>query len=373
MKRPASGEDVRKLAHDFNNLLTAIIGAADAILQRSEIDPETRADVAHIREGAHRGTTLVRRLRGATQDVADPPGLISVNETIRATWRLLDHRLGANIALAQELREPGALVAIDPSQLDRALLNLIANARHAMPDGGTVTLGTSRRVVAVAESRVPDTIPPGNYVVIVVEDGGAGIPHEQMSRIFKAGFSSRRPAGGSGIGLSSTREIVRQANGFLSVESVEGQGTRFEIHLPCVESAPALIQPMAAAMNTAPTVLLIEDDLLVRNVTERTLLRAGWNVLCAISAEEALEVLREGKCDLIISDIALPGMHGVALARLVRERLSGVPIILTSGYERSAMDEAGDVMNVVFLTKPYGQTELLEAVSRIARQTAAKP
>jgi two-component system cell cycle sensor histidine kinase/response regulator CckA len=366
MKRPGSSEDVHKAAHDFNNLLTAIIGAADAILERSVVDPETRADIAHIREGARRGTTLVQRLRGAAPEQTDRPCLISVNDTIRATSRLLDHGLGANIALALDLREPGGRAAIDPSQLDRALLNLIANARHAMPAGGTVTLGTSRRAVAVAEARVPDTIPPGDYVVIMVEDSGAGIPRDQIAKVFKAGFSSRRRAGGSGIGLSSTREIIHRANGFLAVESTEGQGTRFELCLPNVASAA--VPAVEPATDVAPVVLLVEDDPLVRDVTERTLRRAGWQVLCATTAEEALEVLRDAKCDLIISDIALPGMHGVALARLVQARLPAVPIILTSGYERTAMDDAEDVTNVVFLTKPYGQTELLEVVAQIVRE-----
>jgi two-component system, cell cycle sensor histidine kinase and response regulator CckA len=373
MRRHASSEEVRKVAHDFNNLLTAVIGTVDAILGRSGIDPETRADIAHIREGARHGTMLVRRLHGATHAAANPLGLISINETIRTIYRLLDHSLGANVALKLDLQEPDEQVMIDPSQLDRALLNLIVNARLAMPDYGTVTLGTSHRAIDVAELRVPDTIPPGSYVVIAVEDCGAGIPHEQISRIFKAGFSSRHQAGGSGIGLASTREIVHQANGFLSVASVEGKGTRFEIHLPCVESAPVLTQPMAAATNAASTVLLVEDDLLVRNVTERTLQRAGWKVQCAISAEEALEVLGEGECDLMISDVALPGMHGVDLARLVRARLPGVPIVLTSGYERTAMHDAGDVTNVAFLTKPYGQAELLEAIAQILEETAATP
>jgi two-component system cell cycle sensor histidine kinase/response regulator CckA len=359
MKRPAPHDDVHKAAHDLNNLLTAIIGASDVILERSDVDPETRADIAHVREGARRGTTLVQRLRGVAPEF---PDLISVNEAIEATCRLLDHALGANIALTLDLRAPGGRVRIDPSQLDRALLNLIANARHAMPDGGTVTLVASRRVVVVPEARVPDPIPPGDYVVIMVEDGGAGIPREQISRIFETGVSSRRRAGGSGIGLPSTRDIVHQVNGFLSVESIQGQGTRFEIHLPCVERAEPAERPAVAG---APSMLLVEDDLLVRDVTERILLRAGWNVRCAMSAEEALEVLREGHCDMMISDITLPGMHGVALARLVRTRLPEVPIILTSGYERTALAEACDVMNVVFLTKPYGQAELLEAIARI--------
>jgi two-component system, cell cycle sensor histidine kinase and response regulator CckA len=367
MKRPAPGDDVHKVAHDFNNLLTAIIGAADAILERSEVDPETRADVAHIREGARRGTSLVRRLRGAAHEPADPPGLISVNETIRATWRLFDHSLGSDVALALDLRVSGEQVTIDPSQLDRALLNLIVNARHAMPDGGTVTLGTSRRVITVAEPRVPDTIAPGDYVVIVVADSGAGIPREQMSRIFEPGFSSRRRTGGSGIGLSSTRDIVRRSNGFLAVESVEGQGTRFEIYLPLAGDACGPVAPTAA---TARAVLLVEDDLLVRRVAERTLRRAGWKVLCAGSAEEALDILREGNCELLISDIALPGMDGVTLARLMQQRQPDLPVILTSGYQRTAVNEAEADAKAVFLTKPYDQAELL---AMIARLVAGKP
>ena len=369
MKRPASGDDVHKVAHDFNNLLTAIIGAADAILERSDVDPETRADVAHIREGARRGTSLVERLRGAKQDPAAPPGLISVNETIRATWRLFDHTLGSDVALALDLRVSGEQVRIDPSQLDRALLNLIANARHAMPDGGTVTLGTSRRVVAAAELRVPDTIPPGEYVVIVVADRGAGIPREQMSRIFEPGFSSRRRAGGSGIGLSSTRDIVRRSSGFLAVESVEGQGTRFEIYLPVAGDA---FGPVAPAAAMARCVLLVEDDFLVRQVAERTLRRAGWKVLCAVSAEEALDILPEANCDLLISDVALPGMDGVTLARLMQKRQPGLPVILTSGYARATVRHEETVANVVFLTKPYEQAELLALIAgMVARKAAA--
>ncbi len=360
MKRPISSEDVHKLTHDFNNLLTAIIGASDAVLGRSGVDPETRADIAHIREGARRGTALVQSLGETARNAEAPPGSVSIHQAILATCRLLDHSLGANVTLVLDLRAPGGRVTIDPSQLDRALLNLIANARHAMPDGGTVTLGTSRRGVAIAEARVPDTIPPGDYVVIMVEDGGAGIPREQISRIFETGVSSRRRAGGSGIGLPSTRDIVRHSNGFLSVASVEGQGTRFEIHLPLVESKCLPIEPSAAK---AGTVLLVEDDLFVRRVTERTLHRSGWIVLCAGSAEEALDRLRETRCDMLISDIALPGMDGVALARQALVQWPDMPVILTSGYQRSTLRAAEETASVVFLTKPYGQAELLDTIA----------
>jgi two-component system cell cycle sensor histidine kinase/response regulator CckA len=260
----------------------------------------------------------------------------------------------------------------DAAQLDRMLLNLIANAGHAMPRGGTVTLGTEHRVVTVAESRVPDTIAPGDYVVITVADTGIGIPPDQMSRVFDAGFTTRRDAGGSGLGLSSTRDIVRQSNGYLAVESVEGRGTRFEIYLPRVAGAPPPILPEAAPKTTARTVLLVEDDLLVRRVAERALLRAGWTVLCAGSAENALEVLKESTCNLMISDIVLPGMDGMALARLLLAGQPGLPVILTSGYENTAADHGLAVANVAFLTKPYGQQELLAEVARVAETVTAR-
>ena len=357
-------DDPREVAHDLNNLLTAIIGAAEAALERSGTDPETRADVAHIREGARRGASLVRRLSGETDDVAAPPALIALNETIRGGYRLLVHRLGPEFTFSLDLAEPDGQVMVDPSQLDRALLNLVANARHAMPNGGTVTLGTARRTVDAPETHVPDTIPPGHYVVVTVADTGSGIPGDQMSRIFESGVSSRRSAGGSGLGLASVRDIVHQSNGFLSVASVEGRGTRFGIYLPMVTATSA---PAVAETAAGRGVLLVDDDPLVRQVAERALHRAGWTVRCANSGEAALEILRQSACDLMISDIAMPGMDGVMLARLALALQPGLPIILTSGYERTAEHDGGEITSVAFLAKPYGQAELLATVARIAR------
>jgi two-component system, cell cycle sensor histidine kinase and response regulator CckA len=341
----------RELVHDFNNLLTAIIGAAEAILERSGIDRDTRADVEHIREGAHRGAELVRRHAGSNTAV------ILINETIRATSRLLSHRLGTDIALELDLRQPDHPASIEPSQLDRVLLNLINNARHAMPAGGTVTLSTEHRSLAVESVCVPDTIPAGDYVAITVTDTGIGIPGDDISRIFEPGFSSRPRDGGSGLGLSSVLEIVRQSHGFLTVESVEGRGTCVEIFLP---------RRAAAESPSAPTgmVLLVEDDKLVRQAAERILRRAGWTVRSVESAEDALEILEDSVCDLMISDIAMPGMDGLALTRLVLTTRPDLPVILTSGYPADA-EETITGANVTFLTKPYGGANLLAAVSRV--------
>ncbi len=364
----------REAAHDFNNLLTAIIGAADAVLERAGVDAETRADIVHIREGARRGAILVRPMRGEARDTRD---FISVNETIRATWRLLEHRLGPGVALRLDLAEPDGWVIADAAQLDRALLNMISNARHAMPGGGVVTLGTTRRIVAAAAvpipGTVPDIVPLGDYVVIEVADTGIGIPRDQLSRIFEAGVSSKRRSGGSGLGLASAREIVRGANGHITVESVEGQGTCFAIWLPWVAvPAPDIVaSPVRDAASR--TALVVEDDLLVRHILERGLPRAGWTVRCVGTAEDALDSLRHDDCDLVVTDIALPDMDGLELTRALLAGRPDLPVILMSGYAVGSEANAFPAVNVAFLTKPYGQEELVAAIARLLPDKTVLP
>jgi two-component system cell cycle sensor histidine kinase/response regulator CckA len=366
--RPAetTGErHTREVAHDFHNLLTAIIGAADAVLRRSGIDLESRDDVANMREGALRGAALIRHLNPGADDSQAASRFISVNETIRSTSRLLAHRLGANIALTLDLKEPDAQVRAEPSQLDRALLNLITNARHAMPAGGSVTVGTECRSLRSADQRVPDLIPAGDYVVISVVDTGTGMLPADVPKMFDPGVSSRRDSGGSGLGLSSIRAVVGQCNGFLAVESIMGHGTRFEIYLPRGHSDA---RPLPA-VETTPSgdgraVLAVDDDSLVRQVVERVMRRAGWTVLCAESGEVALRALKRSRFDLMISDVRMYGMDGLTLTRLALAFQPRLSVILTSGYEFATLDAAFGNANVTLLSKPYGQMDLLAAVAR---------
>ena len=228
----------REIAHDLNNVLTATIGIAEAILSRPGVDARTRADVEAIREGARRGGALIKRRLGLA---GAPPEPIATDNCIRMTARLIAHRLADGMSLKLDLADPEGWTRADPACLDRILLNLVANARHAMPGGGTVTLSTRHRAIEREEPRVPDTIPPGDYVVVAVVDTGAGIPAGILARVLQPGFTTRSRQGGSGLGLASVHAAARECLGFLSMESVEGQGTRIEVYLPRETARPASV------------------------------------------------------------------------------------------------------------------------------------
>jgi len=371
---PKIGRDshTRVLAHDLNNLLTAIIGATESILERRWIDLETRADIAHIREGARRAGALIRHTPPNPHEPSSRD-VISVNETILATSRLLAFRLGSDISLMLDLTEDNDGARAEPSQLDRALLNLVANARYAIEGAGTVTLRTERRLLVAASPCVPDTIPAGDYLVIAVADTGGGIARDHLWRVFNSGFSSRSGSGGSGLGLSSVRDIVRELNGFLAIESVRDCGTSVRIFLPRHTRRRISGHVTEAHLTVrAGVILLVDDDSLVRQITEQILRRAGWTVLCAESAEAALEVSKHSAYDLLITDVAMQGMDGMTLTRQVLSRHPEMPVILTSGYaELPALDEWRPA-SVRFLTKPYGRADLLDTINRVSRRGAAE-
>ena len=303
-------------------------------------------------------------------------GLVAVNDAILGISRLLAHgpsgldhemqgsgatALPGGTLLTLELDDSGPYIWADPPLLDRVLLNLVTNARHATRDGGTVTLHTARRTVTTAEQHIPDLILPGDYAVITVADTGTGIPAEQLPHIFSRGFTTRRDAGGTGLGLATVFEIVHRSGGFLAVDSKAGEGTRIEIHWP---RRPA---PSELPVPPPGLALLVEDDPLVSRVAERMLRRAGWRLAVADSAEAAIALLEaeEASYDLLISDIELPGMDGVALAKYVRSRRPALPIVMTSGYPetRTTADWADD--GIAFLSKPYRQNELLAVMARV--------
>jgi two-component system cell cycle sensor histidine kinase/response regulator CckA len=370
------GHLVGGVAHDFNNLLTAILGAVE-LAQERDPDASTQVELEHIRRSAERGAALVRNLLalGRRQYLQTTP--LDVNATLRDFASLVQLALGRNIVLDVALEEPGRHVRADPGQLDQVLMNLAMNAHHAMPNGGRLTLRSGHATLYRKQTFGPETIPPGRYVTITVEDTGVGIPPEHRGRIFEPFYTTRRAAGGSGLGLATVQGVVRQSGGFLTVESEVGRGTLFRIYLPRVD-APAAEPPTPALPKPAPAtapvssqvrrVLLVDDEDSVRRLTARALEKHGWAVRQAASAEAALALL-DAEPDIVltavVSDVVMPGQDGVALVDEVRARYVGLPAILVSGYAEGVLAERVPA-DVIFLGKPYTPKTLLARLDEVA-------
>jgi two-component system, cell cycle sensor histidine kinase and response regulator CckA len=403
-KLQAVGQLAGGIAHDFNNLLTAIGAAADSVLERESCEAATLDDVRQIRQSADRGAALVRQLLAFGRRQPLLPVIVTVNAAVRNLSGMLIRLLGEHTRLRLELEEPGRLVRVDPTQLDRVLINLAVNANDAMPAGGTLTLRTGHLTLYGPRQVGSETMPPGRYVAISVEDTGEGIPPSVLSRVFEPFFTTRRDHGGSGLGLSTVYGIVRQSGGFVTVESAVGQGTCARVWLPRDDETEALsvarpalalpvpvpqavilpaavtrvdtsvppgLAPAVPAEHAPPArrILLVEDEEAVRRLTERALQRAGWQVSAVESAEAAMEMLLRrgdstGPPSVLVSDIVLPGMDGTELVQEVRAIWPDLPAVLVSGYTDSALLGDLTARGVSFLAKPFRLGDLVACVER---------
>jgi two-component system cell cycle sensor histidine kinase/response regulator CckA len=367
----AVGELAGGIAHDFNNLLTAILGAADDL--GSVVATGTAAtweNLEQIRQSARRGAALVHQLLAFSRQQTLQPRVVSLNEAVRHAKGLIERLLGAGITIRLALEEPGRQIRIDPTQLDQVLVNLAVNAGHAMPQGGQLTISTGRRLTLKAETFGGETLAPGRYVSLSVSDTGSGIPPEILKRIFEPFFTTRREAGGT----------VRQSGGMMAVHSTPGAGTRFDILFPKCEG-PGVLDwpadpppPAPPEPRAASSVLLVEDEAAVRRLAERALRKAGWEVLAASCAEEALALADADRAfGCVVSDVVMPGMDGPALVRQLRQGRPGLPAVLMSGYADAPLREALAADDIVFLPKPFAMADLTAALGRLVAPAPAAP
>jgi two-component system cell cycle sensor histidine kinase/response regulator CckA len=366
------------IAHDFNNLLTAILGAVESAQDRDP-DPATGTDLEQIRHSAERGAALVRNLLALGRQQYLQAAPVAVNAALEAFATMIRPVLGGNIVLDLALERPGRRVLADATQLERVLMNLAINARHAMPHGGTLTLRSGHETLYRKRAEGRETIQPGRYVTIAVQDTGIGIPPDLLERIFEPFFTTRRAEGGSGLGLATAHGIVRQSGGHLTVESEVGVGTTFRIYLPRAQETAAqpdqagLPSPPprpaeAAAPNRARRVMLVDDENAVRRITARALTRHGWTVLEAESAEAALQTLDADPAIVLtalISDVVMPGLDGVGLVDAVRARYPAIPAILVSGYAENFLGNL-TAAGVAFIGKPYTPKALVAKLDDLA-------
>ena len=374
-KMQAMGQLAGGVAHDFNNLLTAMIGFCDLLLQRHGAGDPSFADIMQIKQNANRAASLVRQLLAFSRRQALQPRLLNVTDALAELSNLLRRLMGETIELKMIHGRALGLVRVDPGQFDQVIINLAVNARDAMPGGGTLTIRTNVTTVDQPVQRGPELMPAGDYVLIEVADTGTGMTKETLARIFEPFFSTKEVGAGTGLGLSTVYGIVRQTDGFVVVDSEPGQGATFSIYLPRLDAPPeAEIKRPAQPAETAGTdltgsgtILLVEDEDAVRLFGARALRNKGYTVIEARSGEQAMEVLKaEDGIDLLISDVVMPGMDGVTLARFVRMERPAIRIILISGYsEDVARDGIDPDAGIHFLPKPFSLKQLAGAVKQV--------
>ena len=386
-KMQAVGQLAGGIAHDFNNLLTAIIAAADLCLGRDDLADPLQADLLHIRRSAERGAALVKQLLAFSRRQTLQPRIIRLADAIEDVAALLRRLLGQRVVLDLDLELPSHMIRVDPVQFDQVVVNLALNARDAMPQGGRLTIRTGNLTLYRPMVRGQEVIPPGRYAVVEVADTGVGIPAEDLPRLFEPFFTTKKEMGGTGLGLATVYGIVRQTDGFISVESVPGEGSTFRIYLPivpdaaCARAGPAQ-EAAADARTPSPvgpggavgaarrgTVLLVEDEDGVRRLSTRALENAGWRVLAAASGEAALQLLdaEPRSPAVLVSDVVMPGMDGTQVVRAVRARFPEIPVVLVSGYSESAAIDGLPGEDLHFLPKPYTLRELVAQVDAMVR------
>lgn len=348
------------IAHDFNNMLTAINGYSDLTLRRMKADDPLRANIEEIKKAGGRSAALTNQLLAFSRQQILQPELVRINDVIIETSSMLERLIGEDIELVTVFKPNIGNVKADPGQLVQIVMNLAVNARDAMPTGGTLTLETSNVFVDREYAHLHVGVLPGAYVVLSVSDTGTGMTSEMQEQIFEPFFTTKDIGKGTGLGLATVYGIVKQSGGAIFVYSEIEHGTTFKIFLPRVddggESHPAIadMQPKLALGNE--TILLVEDEELVRVLSRKILESCGYNVVEARDGIEAIEVFAklEGKIDILVTDVVMPRMGGRELVEELLAKKPGLPVLFTSGYPDDAVVRHGILDGKAnFIQKPF--------------------
>lgn len=371
-KMEVFGQLAGGVAHDFNNLLVAIIGNAELLLESPIFAGRPREQLAQIQEAGRRAAALTRQLLLFARKQPSQPVACDLGTIVADHVKLLRRIIGEDVELVLELATESLPIVADVNMVEQIAMNLVVNARDAMPRGGTLTLRTTR-VLLDETAAARCACPPGTYASLIVRDTGCGIPAEIRQRIFEPFFTTKPSGQGTGLGLSTVLGIVQQHRGGLAVVSDEGRGSEFIIYLP-LSTGPAVAAaapPSASAVHaaTAATILVVEDDTAVRTIIDRTLEKAGYRVFLAASAAEGLEQLARcaAQIDLVLSDVVMPGgVDGAQLAGEIALRWPTIPVLLMSGYAKG-LEGTG----VHVLAKPFSTAQLLAFIQEgLARRAA---
>jgi two-component system, cell cycle sensor histidine kinase and response regulator CckA len=370
-KMEAVGQLAGGIAHDFNNLLTAITGYSELLL--GELPPEDlrRSHAEEIRKAGERAASLTQQLLAFSRRQVLEPKVLDVNVVVSDIERMLRRLIGEHIELKTRKTPDVWKVKADPGQIEQAILNLVLNARDAMPSGGTLAIETSNAELdqEFARSHVPTQ--PGSYVMVAVSDTGVGISDDVKARLFEPFFTTKERGKGTGLGLSTTYGIIKQSGGYLWCDSEVGRGTTFQVLLPRVEEPVSEVVERKTPPPIHPgdeTVLLVEDEPEVRSLVQRILKTQGYTVVTAANPDEALAIAREfrGPIQLMVTDVVMPGMSGLQLAERLNPTRPDMKVLFVSGYTNDAIGHQGVLdPGTAFLQKPFTPNALARKVREV--------
>jgi hypothetical protein len=371
IKMEAVGRLAGGIAHDFNNLLTALSGFAEIVLDELPESHPLYQGAKETFKMCQRSTSLVRRLLAVSRRQVLQLEPMELNAKIAEIAKMLRSLLGEDIDLVVKLHPGAGLVRADESQIEQVILNLVVNARDAMPQGGRLVIQTS--TVEVGDSTEDQYLgfKPGSYVTLSISDTGVGMDQETLQRIFEPFFTTKERGKGTGLGLATVYGIVNQSGGYVAAYSEPGKGTTFRILLPRMrreEMSEVEKAASQAASRGSETILVVEDENTVRMVAVGNLRKAGYRVLEARNAEEALQVglAHEGPIDLVLTDVLMPGIHGPELVRRFLERMPGLRALYMSGHADDALFHHGiREGGLAFLEKPFTRDELTRKVREV--------
>jgi PAS domain S-box-containing protein len=359
------------IAHDFNNLLTIIKGYAEMALNRPGKPAELTADVQQIGNAAERASTLIRQLLAFSRKQVLQPKLLDLNASVEGLDKLLSRLMSSHIQMTTVYGKNIGTVKADPSQIEQVIMNLVVNARDAMPNGGRLTIETSNVELDANYALDHVSVKPGPYVMLAVSDTGVGIEPETLAHIFEPFYTTKSGGRGTGLGLSTVYGIVKQSGGYIWVYSEPGKGATFKVYLPCVQESvappPAVVEPVADHGGTE-TVLLVEDEEAVRELTRTILAQEGYSVLVAKNAEHAEQLAATGSNEihLLLTDVVMPGVSGRDLARRITARNPRTRVLFMSGYTDSVIAHGGVLESgVAFLQKPFTPRSLKQKVREV--------
>jgi signal transduction histidine kinase len=371
-KMETIGQLASGVAHDFNNILGVIMGYSDMIMSELGPDGPLRKYTEEIRHASERAAGLTQQLLIFSRKQTVQPVVLDLNDVVKGLDKMLRRLIGDNIEMTIVPGKQNGRIKADSGHIGQVLMNLVVNARDAMPNGGNLTIATNRVTLDESDTRTHPGAMPGDYVMLSVSDTGTGLTEGVKAHLFQAFFTTKPLGKGTGLGLVTCQTIVQQSGGHISVYSEVGRGTTFKVYFPRVEQPVDATEPSIKAgplPRGTETLLVVEDEPPLRHLTCRALNAQGYEVLPASNGQDALRVVREHKgapIRLVVTDVIMPLMGGKVMAEWLIATYPDLKILFTSGYTEDAMTRRGMLeAKVEFLPKPYGPATLARKVREV--------